>query len=83
MSNSLKSKVFTTLKTKVFTTNWDAWNNKWVPMVATPFLIVLGVVIGTVLSVYLASSEPGQTLVMGYFLGVTWIAGYTLIGLVD
>lgn len=75
MSNSLKS--------KVITTNWDAWNNKWVPFVATPFLAVLGVVIGTVLSVYITSSELGQTLVMGFFLFVTMMTGYTLLAFID
>ena len=71
------------LKSKVFTTNSDAWNNKWVPMVAAPFLAILGVVIGTVLSVFLTSSELGQTLVMGFFLFVTMMAGFTLLALVD
>lgn len=71
------------LKSKVFTTNWDAWNNKWVPIVATPFLVLLGVVIGTVLGVYLTSSELGRTLVMGFFLFVTMMAGFTLLALVD
>ncbi|GAB7120913.1 hypothetical protein [Natrinema sp. JCM 9743] len=71
------------LKSKVFTTNLDAWNNKWVPMVAAPFLAILGAVIGTVLSVYLTSSELGQTLVMGFFLLVTMMAGFTLLALVD
>ncbi|WP_137290946.1 hypothetical protein [Natronorubrum halophilum] len=75
MNNSLIS--------KLFTTNWDAWNNKWVPFVATPFLAALGVVIGSVLNVYFASSELGQTLVVGFFLGVTMMAGYTLLALID
>ncbi|MGQ3413979.1 hypothetical protein ACT4ML_17265 [Natrinema sp. LN54] len=75
MGNSLKS--------KVFTTNWDAWNNKWVPFVATPFLAALGVVIGSVLNVHFASSELGQTLVMGLFVGVTMMTGYILLALVD
>lgn len=75
MDNSLKS--------KVFATNWGAWNNKWVPLVATPFLAALGVVIGSILNSHFASSELGQTLVMGLFLGITWIAGYTLLALID
>ncbi|QLK26840.1 hypothetical protein HYG81_04310 [Natrinema zhouii] len=75
MNNSLKS--------KVFTTNWDAWNNKWVPIVATPFLAAIGVVIGFILNVHFASSELGQVLVMGLFLVVTMMAGYTLLALID
>lgn len=71
------------LKSKVFTTNLDAWNNKWVPFVASPFLAALGVVIGTVLSVFITSSELGQTLVMGFFLFVTMMTGYTLLALID
>ncbi|AGB30437.1 hypothetical protein Natpe_0508 [Natrinema pellirubrum DSM 15624] len=71
------------LKSRVFTTNWDAWNNKWAPIVAAPFLAVLGVVIGTVLGIHFTSSELGQTLVMGLFLFVTMMAGFTLLALVD
>jgi len=75
MSNSLKS--------KVIATDWDAWNNKRVPLVATPFLAVLGVVIGSVLNVYFASSELGQIVVMSLFVAVTMIVGYTLLALID
>lgn len=71
------------LKSKVFATNWGAWKNKCAPIVATPFLAALGVVIGSILNVHFASSELGQTLVMGLFLGVTMIAGYTLLALID
>ncbi len=71
------------LKSKVFTTNWNAWDNKWAPIVAAPFLAILGVGIGTVLSGYVTSSELGQTLVMGFFLFVTMMTGFTLLALVD
>lgn len=75
MSNSLKS--------KVFATNWDAWNRKWVPLVASPFLAALGVVVGLVLDGHFASSELGQTLVMALFAVVTMMVGFTLLALID
>ena len=71
------------LKDKISTTNCDAWNNKWVPLVATPFLIALGVVIGSFGSGHFTSSELGQVLIRGFFIGATMMTGYTLLALID
>ena len=71
------------LKAKIFTTNWDAWNNKWVPLVATPVLIALGVIIGSVGSDHFVSSGLGQVLVRGFFIGATMMTGYALLALID
>ena len=71
------------LKFKVFSTNWDAWNNKLVPLFAAPFLAVFGVVIGSMLNVHLASSGLGHRLVMVLSVGVTMMAGFAVLALIE
>lgn len=75
MKNSLKS--------KVFSTGVGAWNNRWYVYVGAPFLAALGVVIGSLWGVHLASTELGEALVVGLFVGVTMIVGFTILALID
>jgi FtsH-binding integral membrane protein len=71
------------IQSRVVATDLDAWNNSWYVYVATPFLAVLGVVLGSVVDVHVAASDLGQVLVTGLVLGATMLVGYTLLALAD
>jgi ABC-type nickel/cobalt efflux system permease component RcnA len=70
-------------RAKLFATDWDAWNNRWMPRAAIPLLVAPGVLLGMLFDGLLVSSELGQTLVMSLCIGVTVFVGLALLAVVD
>jgi hypothetical protein len=75
MNNSLKS--------RVFWTNLQAWNNRWYAYVGAPLFAALGAIIGSVLAAQLHSGELSTTLLTGGCMVVTMLVGFTLLAVVD
>ena len=71
------------VRAKLFAWDLDAWNTTWYVYAATPVLAVLGVAIGASLSGALGVTAPGEALVTAACVGVTILAGYALLAVVD
>jgi cation transporter-like permease len=75
MSNSLKS--------RVFSTDPNAWNNTWYIYVGAPLLAAIGATIGLILGSHLARGEVEDALVMGTCIVMTMLIGFTILAAID
>ncbi|WP_323173094.1 hypothetical protein [Natrialba sp. PRR66] len=71
------------LKKRLFRLDREGWNNPWYGFVAAPVLAMVGVLIGRLFGVHLASSALGEGLIVLLCIGITMVVGFTGVALVD
>lgn len=71
------------MKSRVFWSDLGAWNNAYYVYLGAPLLAVLGATVGSLWAVHLVPGESYRAFVVGGCIGVTMLAGLTLLALVD
>lgn len=61
----------------------EAWNDTRLIILGSPILAVIGVFLGRSFGVHLASSELGDSLILGLFSGMTVLIGLIILAAID